>query len=217
LFREYQFSSAVDCFRFPHPKPTEYVPFAGLILLRPMRLVHLSAQTPFLGVCAFVFAIMLTAASGIVILRRSRTLLTRTVFLFSSFSFLFVVETAIGRVCLGSIAALASRYVPYVVPLWLAAYFTLVRAAERSRALRWCAGALVAALVAQQALVPDDVAGIRWYSEGKRRWRACFREIGDEAACNSRENFRVYPRENAPQVVRTMQFLRENRLNLFKP
>jgi len=75
----------------------------------------------------------------------------------------------------------------------------------------------VIAFVSLQVLVPDDVDGIRWYAEGKKRWRACFRAVQDEAQCNLSTGFRVYPSENAPHVTRLREFLRANRLNLFKP
>ncbi len=217
FFRGYQFVSAVDCFRFPEPRPGVYIPFAGLEIVRPMHLVHLFPHVSVLGVAAFAFAIALTAVGVVWLLRGPRTPLARTVFLFSSFTLLFVATSAVGRVCLGLIAALAPRYVPYVAPLWLAGYFVLVRAAQTSRAVQWIAGLLVAAFVVLQAFVPDDDAGMRWYSEGKIRWRACFRTTGDELRCNAETGFRVYSLENAAHVAQTMQFLRENRLSLFKP
>jgi len=217
FFQGYQRVSPVDCFRFPEPKPGVYIPFAGLAIVRPMRFVHLFPHVSVLGVAAFAFAVALTAAGVVEVLRGPRTPLTRTVFLFSSFTLLFVVTSAVGRACLGPIAALAPRYVPYVAPLWLAGYFLLARAAQALRSFQCVAGVVVAGFVALQAFVPDDDAGIRWYSEGKRRWRECFRVTGDEVRCNVETGFRVYPLENVPHVAQTMQFLRDNRLSLFKP
>ena len=216
FFRGYQFSSAIDCFQFPHSRPGDYLPFAGLVIVRPMRLVEPVPGSRLLGSVAFALAIGFVFAAGMAAFRRSRSVWARTVFLFASFSVLFAGESAIGRVCLGMRAALASRYVPYMIPLWLAAWFALARTVERSRAGRWCAAVFAIALVADQALLADDAQGIRWYSEGKRRWRECFLAIGDEAACNARTGFRVYPTENTPHVRELMLYLRKNRLNLFR-
>lgn len=217
FFRGYVFSTAVDCFRFPHPRPFEYVPFAGLAIVRVLRVVELTPIARALAYAGFVLAIATAAAGLVLVLERARTPLARTVLLFSSFSLLFAANTAVGRVCLGPNAALASRYVPYAIPFWLAAWLALAHAGRSSPPARWIAALLAVAFLVGQAVLPDDDRTIRWYSEGKKRWRACFLATGDEVRCNASAGFRVYPEERAPQVVGMLRFLRENRLNLFKP
>jgi hypothetical protein len=214
FFIGYRFSSAVDCFVFPHARPLEYIPFAGLIVMRPLRLVHMVRIAPLLAVLGALLAAA-TAAWGAVTVVRRRSLLNRTLFIFSTFSLLFIANSAVGRICLGMQAALASRYVPYVVPLWLAVYFALD--AGTTRALRGSAGALVAALMFVQIFVHDDTANIRWYSEGKSSWRACFLVTRDEAACNQASKFQIYPVTHAPPVEQMLDFLRRNRLNIYLP
>ena len=217
FFRGYHFGSAVDCFQFPDPRPARYAPFIGLVVLRAMRLVRMVPIAKFLAVAGFVLAAAVAAASLLRLSRRDRSPLDRTVFLFACFTALFAAEAAVGRVCLGMGAAMSSRYVPYVTPLWLGAYFALAARAPRLPIARRVAPAFAAGILAVQMFVHDDLGAIRWYSEGKARWRACYLASGDEARCNRETGFRVYPVENAPQVVRMLDFLRERRLNLFKP
>ncbi len=217
FFHGYRFASAAECFQFPDPRPLRYVPFAGLIVARPLRLVRLVPVARFIGPACFVLAAGMATAGGALVLRRTRTLLARTIFLFASFSTLFVLDSAVGRVCLGMGLALSSRYVPYVTPLWLAAWFALSSGASRSVLARRVAASVALALLFDQALIPDDVQTIRWYSEGKARWRACFLASGDESACNASTRFRVYPVEGAPQVEAMRRYLRDNRLNLYEP
>jgi len=149
------------------------------------------------------------------VMRADRTLRARTVFLFSAFSLAFVVATTLGRVCLGIGGAFASRYVAYLLPLWLAAYFVLSEEVAKRPSLRRPAAAAVAVLVALQVL-PKDRGGLRWYSEGKSRWRSCYLQTKDESACNRATSFRVYPVEGAPQVAQMLTYLRQHHLNLFK-
>jgi hypothetical protein len=217
FFLNYRFSSAVSCFRFPDPHPLEYAPFAGLVALRPMRLFRLVPGAGLLGLIGLAFALAVLALGAILVVRRPRTLLGRAIFLFSGFTLLFAVETAVGRICLGQGMALSSRYVSYAIPLWLAAYLALHWLVEKRPRLGWILVVFAVSVVAVQGVVRDDRGLIRWYSEGKARWRACYLDTGDETACNRFTNFRVYPVDDAAQVVEMRQFLRQNRLNLFKP
>jgi len=211
----YRFMSAVSCYRFPAPRPLEYVPFAGLMVLRPLGLGHLIPGAILLGVAGFLSTASFAAVSAWRTLRRERTLLSRAMFLFSTFTLLFVAATAVGRVCGGMGAAFASRYVAYVLPLWIAGYFAFAEAVGKRPFLRAPAAAAVALLVILQA-VPKERASLRWYSEGKARWRDCYLATRDEVACNRTTGFRVYPIEGAPQVAQMFAYLRENHLNLYK-
>jgi hypothetical protein len=44
FFWGWRFSTAVDCFRFPHPRPLEYLDYLGLLLCRPLGMDRLGAQ-----------------------------------------------------------------------------------------------------------------------------------------------------------------------------
>jgi hypothetical protein len=216
FFRNYQFASAVSCFRFPDPHPFGYVPFAGLVVLRPMRLFRMIRGAEILGVAGFIFAVAVMTVGCVLVLRKTRTLLGRTVFLFSGFTLLFAIQAAVGRICLGEAMALSSRYVPYAIPLWIAAYLALTWFAQLRPRIGWVVVAFAVPVVLVQAFVRDDRGLIRWYSEGKAHWRACFLATEDEAGCNRSTSFRVYPVEGAPQVVEMRDFLQQRRLNLFK-
>jgi len=217
FFKGYRFSSAASCFQFPDPNAPGYVPFAGLVALRPMRLFRLVPGSGILGIAGFAFEIVIVALGALLVLRRSQTALGRTLFLYSGFTLVFAVQSAVGRICMGQAMALSSRYVPYAIPFWLSAYLALTWAVERLPRVAWMVPAFAVTVVLVQAVVPDDRGLIRWYSEGKRRWRDCFLATADETGCNRSTNFRVYPVDDAPQVAEMRRFLRQNHLNLFKP
>ena len=217
FFRDYQFVSAASCFRFPDPHPFRYAPYAGLVALRPMRLFRMMRGAEVLALGGLVFVVATVTLGSVLTLRRPRTLLGRAVFLFSGFTLLFAIQAAIGRICLGEATALSSRYVPYAIPLWIAAYFALTWIAEVRPLFGWAVVTFAVSVVLVQAFVHDDRGLIRWFSEGKTRWRACFLATGDETGCNRSTSFRVYPVDDAPQVVEMRNFLQQGRLNLFKP
>jgi hypothetical protein len=43
FFRGWQPITAVDCFRFPHPRPLEYLDYVGFLLARPLGMNRLGA------------------------------------------------------------------------------------------------------------------------------------------------------------------------------
>jgi hypothetical protein len=133
----YRFAPAVDCFRFPHPDLSAYPKFIGLMMvsylgLRGRGWEPWSWSTGWLRmvggwvlglgmVAVLVYHVRVLWKRGI---RQNRVSLIVTALM--SFSLLFVVGTAVGRVCLGVEAAYASRYVPYLIPAWLALYFHIL-------------------------------------------------------------------------------------------
>jgi hypothetical protein len=212
----YHFAPAVDCYQFPAAHPLDYLPFSGLVLLRPWgpgRLVHGAIA---LGILVLAAGAAFVVLAGLRALKRDRTLLSRTVFLLAACSLSFAANAAVGRVCLGLPSAFASRYAAYVLPLWLAGYFAAAAELQRRPALRYPLGAAVLAGVAMQWSFSNRHPTLRYYSEGKSRWRACYLARHDEAACDAEAHFRVYPVEGAPQVTEMLRYLREHHLNLYK-
>jgi hypothetical protein len=95
-------------------------------------------------------------------------------------------------------------------------YFTAADALGRRPALRIPIAAVAVLLVATQWSISNHHTSMRWFSEGKARWRACYLARHDEAACDTAANFRIYPVEHAPQVEAMLQYLSDHRYNLYK-
>ena len=212
----YQFMPAAACYQFPYPRPLEYLGFAGLMLLRPLRLGHVPRGGALLGGAVCLIALAFAARTLWLVLRRDRTLRARATFLFSAFSLLFVASAAVGRICLGFDQAMASRYVPYVLPLFVAGWLETAALAQARPRLRLPAGAAAAAMIILQLSIPSDCAAVRWFSDGKSRWRACYLRSADERRCNAETGFRVYPEEGTLQVREMLDYLRVHRLNLYR-
>jgi hypothetical protein len=123
FFWGYHFNPAVACFRFPDPQPLNYLRYLVVLFLRPLesRTTNLAIGFPVL-VLVLGFA---TWAAWAACASLGRSRLHLTLFALTSFSVLFALNLAVGRVCLGPVQAATSRYVPYVVPFVLAGYLAL--------------------------------------------------------------------------------------------
>ena len=132
------------------------------------------------------------------------------------FSCLFALNTAVGRVCLGPGSAGSARYVPYVVPGWVA---VVIAARTRARAsARWALLSPVLVLITLRTfnVRGEEVMGQR-YADGKRRWAACYRQRHDIHLCDGDTAFPVYPDPPATRMQEKLDFLEARRLNLFQP
>ena len=134
----------------------------------------------------------------------------------AGFSLTFAANVAVGRVCLGPEAADAARYVPYQLPWLLAPCLAIERL--RVRTLRVAGLALLISLAVfketpRRQRENHDLAA--WFANGKRAWAECYRATGDVPACQKR--FPIYPEPRYTDLDAKVAFLRERRLNLFKP
>ncbi|HVI93309.1 MAG TPA: hypothetical protein VM753_04850 [Anaeromyxobacter sp.] len=220
-FHGYVFAAAVECFRFPDPHPLRYLEFVSRYFLRPFELQALTRIAPTAGAVAglaLTVACAGLAAWGAIgtAATAGRSRLHATVFVLAGFSLTFAANAAVGRVCLGPEAADASRYIPYQLPWLLALYLALERLPARSLRVGGLA-ALVALAVFKETprrqRLNHDLAA--WFANGKRAWAECYRATGDVPRCQ--KPFPIYPEPRYTDMDAKLAFLRERRLNLFKP
>jgi hypothetical protein len=191
-----------------------YLSFFGSIAIRPFALFAHSgagAAAAALGGCALV---LVSAIAGFHFLRRGDPL-SRTVFVLCGFSLLFAAGSAVGRACLGTSQAEASRYVPYMAPAVVGAYF-LLRSLPATRLRDAALSCLLLGCVAKETW-PGLHGQLHWYGHGKAAWADCFRARGDIARCDAETGFRIYPLPEATHLDQKLAWLRERRLGLFKP
>ncbi len=87
-----------------------------------------------------------------------------------AFSILFAVDTAIGRVCLGTAAALAPRYATLLIPGVTGIYFYLQTLSPDG--IRRGITSIFILLLIPGCLSIDS--GADWYADGKRAWVECY-------------------------------------------
>jgi len=215
FFHGWQPITAVDCFRFPHPRPLEYLDYVGFLLTRPLGMHRLGGGRTWLA--RGVALGMLGFASWVTVrLFRRDEPAGRVVALLLGLTTLFVLNTAVGRVCTGLATGGSSRYVPYVVPGWLAVVIA-ARCWARP-ALGWSVVGAVLVLIAVRTLNTrgDEEMG-RHFADGKRRWAECYRRRHDIQGCDRETGFPLYPNPAWTRMQEKLDFLEARHLNLFRP
>ena len=214
FFRAYRFQSAVDCFAFPHPRPFEYVQFIGLFFARPLAFHDVPEVLEFalaLGALALC-ATSLTLA----VQQRARNPLWLVVLTLGGFSFLFAANAAVGRVCLGVGAAVASRYVPYATAGLFAAYLAAHALPLRHAWLRPSALFLFLGLCVVHEMGPHtERSGIAALHHSKASWRDCYRRTHSIARCDQESEIPIYPRPAEVELQKKLDFLERHHWNLF--
>lgn len=213
FFINYRFMPAVDCFIFPAPHPLDYLRFLGLFFGHAVGLPLLNGswQWGFIGVAALALAF--GAAALALSYRETGRPFWCAVAALQGFALLFGLNSAVGRVCLGTFAAVASRYVPYAIAGCFAIYLGLSRL-QGPAWLRPAALTLALGCAVLTAFPGRDRAGIRHLSEVKTVWRACYLRTHDLDLCQKEGE--IYPRPASTGLQQKLDFLEQHHLNLFK-
>jgi hypothetical protein len=215
FFVGWYFFPAVGCFRFPHPRPLEYAGYVGRIVLHPLGLDKLPLVGGAVTSLVAMGTVGLAGWLAVAVLRRDSGLVRAVGFLLG-FTVLFVLNTAVGRVCLGLDSAGASRYVPYVVPGWIA-LFLLLRSGSTSRVRTLALVFLVALAAIRDVRNGSDLAMARYYASGKRRWAACYLTVHDVVRCDQEADFPIHFAEGEKLLRWKLDFLEARGLSLFRP
>jgi hypothetical protein len=216
FFRGFVFDSATACFVFPDPHPAQYPRYVAGMLMRVLQLHDLPHGRAPLGVCLVFAAVALVAWAGwhtVRSLGESRR--HGAVFALSAFAGLFILNSAVGRVCLGEAQSFSSRYVSYTLLMLFAAYLAI-----RTSSLPASTGTALLALclfvfVVKEARTKRTLEEARTYARWKQGWKDCYLEKLDVKACN-RLATPVYPDETGTHIAAQLIYLREHHLNLFK-
>lgn len=208
--------SATDCFQFPHARPWEYLPFSGFVLGRPFGLAAGDSGRQLLVGTLFVTGVSAFVAYGVfrLVRTRDRSPLWLAATSLAAFTLLFASSSAVGRICLGFPSASATRYIPYVLPGFLAMYLVIRSVSARS----YIATALLPVfLVACIAKERDSLSAseAETYLKYKERWRECYLSTRDIDACDALAGHAVYPAPQQTNLKRKLDWLEARRLSLF--
>jgi hypothetical protein len=217
FFVGYAPQTAAGCFVFPDPEPQRYLPFAALVLARPLA-VQPGLSWSLLAAPVGLAVLAAAAWSAWRMATRPATELDRLVLILCGGAVSFAAATAVGRVCFGLGAAYAARYIPYVVPA-LAATALLLRAGTPPRSGSVLAAALLLLGGAHQVAVELQGSGqkAQRMADGKRRFMACLRSGWTESQCTLGADFIIYPDPAATHLDAKVELLRARQLGPFRP
>jgi len=217
FLRGYSFASGVDCFQFPDSQPWLYPAFVARMasVVLPLNSVSSSFRIIIGGSFFLVAAtVCLYHIRRLVIQPDSARNLSLVIVVLVTFSVLFAINTAIGRLCLGLEASEAPRYIPCLLPGVFAVYLHFL--AFPSITTKVLRGLLVAALLwAAFPLSAGDVATINRYSSGKKAWKDAFLRTENADTADRESGFRVHPAPVQTRLQEKLEFLKKHKLNLY--
>jgi hypothetical protein len=212
FFLQYRREPAADCFVFPDPNLSEYPRFMALIAARfsgmalPVRVADVTGSIAIICGAAVLSLIAIEVVKG---KRLGMVQLIEGVLLV--YTSLFMVSTAVGRVCLGFTAAETTRYATFLIPGILGGYFFLqsILMGGVRRALT-----MTLILCALPGLLMVD-EGADWFADGKRAWAECYVRTEDIGRCDRTTGFAVHPHPERTGMKEKLDYLKAHRLNLF--
>jgi hypothetical protein len=215
--RQLGFAPAVACFVFPDPHPIKYAYFVGGLALRALQLhdlQHGSVPIGALTVAAWLGIVLWSTWGTLRSLGRSTP--HAAVFALSSYCWLFSLNAAIGRVCLGQDASLSSRYVSYTLLQLFAAYLAIQSSIARESVKAATLSLVLFLCIVKEVRTKRALGEASWYAQGKQRWKDCYLQKEDVAACNRETGYPVYPDPAGLRPGPQLKYLKEHGLNLFK-
>ena len=137
------------------------------------------------------------------------------------FTLLFCGNAALGRLCLGMVMAMNSRYVPYLTPAFLGLYFfCLSQRIRRTRAFSIVAFVAIA-INASVPIRIGDRSMMAQFHDLKSNWRNCYLERHDIQGCEAMlkarkpPEYRIYPSPSVTSLQEKLDYLERNKLNLY--
>jgi hypothetical protein len=215
FFIGWQPVTAVDCFTFPTSNPLDYVVFTASLYASGFGL---TGDMPGAVGLALGVALAAGAATLLIWLTLARGRVEYAVpALLTGYGALFAVDAAVGRVCLGIDAAYAPRYVLNMVSVSIGLYVALSLLARRHswwQHARILVTVPVVGLTLWTNLHAAQEQGIR-FADIKLATRDCINQYDDLDFCAHNTSLMLHGVVGA-DLVQRLEFMRANRLNMFK-
>jgi hypothetical protein len=222
FFTNYRFNPAIDGFEFPISEGRLYAHYVALALSGFIGMRHDPGLLALMvGYCLLItfLAILWVAAKTLLIPSRNLTFpdyaRSQVLVLFIGFTLVFCGNAAIGRIFLGRTAGQASRYIPYLIPAFLALYLFYASLPMR---IRW-GGSLVYMMImiaATHMLSSADLADMQFYYRIKTHWKTNYLRTRSIEQANQAAGHPMHPNEDATGLQEKLDFLEARHLNLFK-
>ena len=128
------------------------------------------------------------------------------------FTLLFFANAAVGRISLGLKAAQTTRYVPYMIPAFVACYYHLLL---RYREKPLLTIILLFFLILSTSLTKSDFRQMEQSANAKRLWKEKYLEVEDNYAAEQHSGVQIYPIPDDTNLVNKLNYLKEKKLNLY--
>ncbi len=226
FFIGYRFSPAVPNFEFPVPQYWIKYPlffavtlanFCGLKSVPFFIIISVGFIILFIMIGIGMFHLKrLLVLSFIPLQRAYREInLSQVIVILISFSLIFCISTAIGRISLGLDAGKASRYITYLIPGFFGIYLHLANITREKKRNLLLFTAVVCLILANYPLRKSDFQNILMYSNGKTQWMNFYLQTEDIEKTNKTIGFKIYPNAEVTNLKQKLDYLKARKLNLY--
>jgi len=215
FFHGYTQQPAVSCFSLKLGRPLPYVWYMSILLANFFGIRSVGSFARMTGSLILLGLLWILKVTAVRISISASELWTQNAISATlvGFVLLFSANTAFGRLCLGVSSAQASRYTNYIALGVFGGYLYLVSMTPTK--IR--SGLLTIAVLALLVTIPiraEDRGTMRFFSEIKRNWKACWLAGGTIPECDKIAGYKIEP-EPDTVLQQKMQFLKEHRENLY--
>jgi hypothetical protein len=216
FFLDYHFNPAASCFQVRPDYFLKYPIYMAVIFGRFLGIDYI--QSRWLCIGAGGVLLIITVLIFLISARRmvSHPLNNNTSIIisaFTGFSLLFLLDTAVGRLCLTMNSAYSSRYATLAIPALFAVYVYLQSMPKNPPARLFLAGFLLIMAISIP-LKSSDLDILTYFAEKKQEWKACYLELENVDTCNTKASFNIYP-TTSPELLWRLGYLKTNHLNLY--
>ena len=128
-----------------------------------------------------------------------------------TFAGLFCIGTALGRTCLGLDTAQAKRYIPLIIPIYVAIYFYILTLTLNVKNILLSVFLMVSTFTYIKSVNHKEA---EYYYNNKTAWKQCYLNNFNVDYCNQVIGFKPHPSNERMEKV--MLFLNKNKLNIFR-
>jgi hypothetical protein len=227
FFIDYTFVSAAAGFVFPHPYPFMYIQyilitFSAFCGIRGSNIVLYFVGAPVVGCMLY-----LIVKAGINIVRCSADVsqkgndtkragniaVYQIIIVLITFTLVFALNLAVGRVCLGLETAGSSRYQTYLIPGFFALYlFAVTRKRVPVRGIAFC---LLCFFITTFSPGTKATAYFQRVYQRKQQWKQAYLQTENIYLSNQLSEFAIHPNPAYTQLKRKLDYLKEHGLNLY--
>ncbi len=201
--------------RFARPQPVRYAAFVLLMLSKLFTLRSPNSAALLVGLVVAI-GLALTLRGALRSLSSADLGPRLLLFTFVTFTIVFAVNCAVGRLHLGVAAGRIPRYVPSVIPGLFALYLA-IRADRSEQRRQLCTWVFAVLLTVTEVIgLAQERPAIAAVLHNKTAWRACYLARHNIAACDDATGFRLHPNGEHTQLQWKLDYLEAHHLNLFK-
>jgi|SRR5579859_2273518 len=220
FFLGYKFKPYMECFSFEPQSPQSYLAYVAVMCSNFFAVKGSRATLQIAGFTVLVAWLASAVLAARPLLRRDGLQLqvahrakSLVPLILISYTLLFCVASAYGRVCGGLWSAQSSRYVIYLELAALGLYFQLLSSRRTSIQRLFLGGFLVLVITASLAVDRSEMTYFRYV---KQEWKICYMRTENIRGCNQFVGFAIFSR--APEEIHLqekLQYLKATKQNLY--